>query len=557
MINMLSSILLKSLTNSFSDQVCRNSINVNNQNFVYCIKALNVNQKKLSGSLLLPQTDSQVFLSTDSVRNSKLNIALQETNIFSVFGFSKSLELDNCQINVTIEFKVVEAALICQKCNLKSTDSSFVFIANGNRISGLVLNSENEINLLRTQLQFRINGLEQGGIVHKIPKQVNILLADVNVTGRFSDNNIITGNIVVHILDFTTITLTNFYICTNSASNYASIKEISNWNLVGIINIACQTICNSMHFTYGLCLPDLKNGQLVNNQLICPNDFNFVIDSCQCKQDFVLNGTVCVSILQQLQDLNSNSTVLNTSILLNFSKLNYYQDSNISLSASQLITSINTINTSTQNNFQVSYSSFTNQLQILNTLINKFQQQYDNMIQVNYSIFKNDLDKQINDSKAKIKQSNTSIFSNITTNQSGFDQLLSNNSSLLEDQLTDIQDQLSDSIYNTKSDMQDKIYNAKKILNREIARIKCIHGDCQNINNVIITGIFETAYCSFSSEASHACDVFETYRTKTVPGTCKVKYNPGTSKYDLYTYCCSPQGYWDEDTETCEHITYI
>ncbi|CAL5994262.1 Hypothetical_protein [Hexamita inflata] len=556
MISLFSSILLKSLTNTIQDQVCRSSINVNNQNFVYCIKAQNLNQKKLSGLLLLPKTDSQVFLSTDLVRNSKLNITLQETNAFSVFGFAKSQELLNTQINVTVEFIVVEAALICQQCNLKSTDSVFVFIASGNRISGLVLNSENEINLLRTQLQFRINGLEQGGIVQKISKQVNILLTDVNVTGRFSDDNIITGNIVVHVLDFTTLTLVNFYICTNSANNYASIKEISDWNIVGIINIECQTICNSIYFTYGLCSPNLQDGQIVNNQLICPNDFIFMKDSCQCKQDFALNGTVCVSILQYLQDVNQNSTVLNTSISLNFSQLNNNKDSNISLLDSQLLASINEINISMQNNFQASYSSLTNQSQTLNAQINKFQQQYDNMIQVNYSIFKNDLDKQINDSKAQIKQSNTSVFNNITANKTGFDQLLSNNSSILEDKLSDIQDQLSESIYDTKSDMQDKINNAKKILNREIARIRCIQGDCQNINNVIITGIFETAYCSFNSEASHVCDVFETYRTITVPGTCQVKYNSGTSKYDLYTYCCSPQGYWDENTGICEHITY-
>ncbi|CAL6040959.1 Hypothetical_protein [Hexamita inflata] len=557
MISLFSSILLKSLTNSLYDQVCRSSVNVNNQNFVYCIKAQNVNQKKLSGSLLLPKTDSQVFLSTDSVRNSKLNITLQETNTFSVFGFSKSQELLNTQINVTVEFNVVEAALICQQCNLKSTDSSFVFVASGNRISGLVLYSENEINLLRTQLQFRINGLEQGGIVHKISKQVNILLTDVNVTGRFFDDNIITGNIVVHILDFTTITLTNFYICTNSANNYASINDISNWNLNGIINTECQTICNSMYFTYGLCLQNLQNGQIVNNQLICSNDFNFVTDSCQCKQDFVLNGTVCVSILQYLQDVNYNLIVLNNSVSLNFSQLNNNTDSNISLLESKLITSFNSINTSINNNFLASYSSLTNSSQTINTQTNKFQQQYDNMIQVNYSIFKSDLDKQINDSKAQIKQSNTSVFNNITANQTNFDSLLSNKSSILGDKLSDIKDQLSDSINDTKSDMNDKISNAKKILNREIERIKCIQGDCENIKGITVTGFGKTLYCGWNSEAATVCSKYNSFRTETVPGTCQVQQNPVTQEYDLFVYCCSPQGYWNEDTETCEHITYI
>ncbi|CAL5995833.1 Hypothetical_protein [Hexamita inflata] len=495
----------------------------------YCEKIQYMNTKIFKGQLNLLQNSNQMLIYSKNVKNAILNVQIEHAFVFSIFGFTDTHQLLNTQINVTIEFKVVEAALICQQCNLKSTDSSFVFIASGNRISGSVLYSESEIILLHTQLQFRINGLEQGGIVHKISKQVNILLTDVNVTGRFSDDNIITGNIAVHILDITTISLANFYICTNSANNYTSINDNSYWNMNGIINIECQTICNSIYFTYGLCLPNLQNGQIINNQLICPNDFIFVIDSCKCKQDFVLNGTVCVSILQYLQDVNYNLTVLNNSISLNISQLNNFQDSNISLSKSQLLISHNTINTSIQNNFSASYSSLTNSSQ---TLINKYQQQYDNMIQENYKILNNDLDSQIDVSNVQIYKSNMSILNNIADNEIEFDKVACYYSTVINNNIKDIYSQLFDSINNTTNSLQNKISQTQANLNIQIARILCIHGDWQNIKNVIVTG-YPTTFCSMNPEATHVCDIFEPFRTITVLETCVVRQNPSTLQYDL------------------------
>ncbi|CAL6020121.1 Hypothetical_protein [Hexamita inflata] len=103
--------------------------------------------------------------------------------------------------------------------------------------------------------------------------------------------------------------------------------------------------------------------------------------------------------------------------------------------------------------------------------------------------------------------------------------------------------------------MITKTAEKKKLLQTAINRIKCIQGDCENINNVIITGATES-YCSNNANATIICSIYENFRTVTVPNTCQVRLNAVTGNVDLYTYCCSPQGYWDEDSETCEHITY-
>ncbi|CAL5995791.1 Hypothetical_protein [Hexamita inflata] len=534
---------------------CQHYIKVNHQQYNYCQKALHLNNRHLNGLLILPQNNNQMFIYSESIKNSKLNVKVDEMFSFSVFGFANSQELLNTQINVTIEFKVVEAALICQQCNLKSTDSSFVFVASGNRISGLVLYSENEINLLRTQLQFRINGLEQGGIVHKISKQVNILLTDVNVTGRFSDDNIITGNIVVHILDFTTITLTNFYICTNSASNYVSIKEISNWNLVGIINTECQTICNLMYFTYGLCLSDLQFGKLLNNQRICSNNFNFINDSCQCKQDHVLNGTHCVSILGYLQDIDTNISQMQSNILTDFSLLESRINSNVTSLNGKISSVTNSLNMSIQTSFSTSQQKLSNASKSLDTKTATYYQQYDNIILSNFTQMLQNLNKSVNISKQLINNSNNSVLNNISATGSDFDELLENASDTLHDTLSNISYQLNRSINQVKTNMSNLIYQKKDLLQTAIDRIKCIQGDCQNINNIIITGATES-YCSGNENATIVCSKYESFRTVTVPNTCEVKLNTVSGNVDLYTYCCSPQGYWNEDTETCEHITY-
>ncbi|CAL6040934.1 Hypothetical_protein [Hexamita inflata] len=518
-------------------------IEPNNQQIGYCEKILSMNAKIFKGLLYFQLNSNQMFIFSQNVKNSKFSIKVENLISFSIFGFSNQLQLVNVKINVSLQLTVVEAALLCHQCNIISQDGIFVFIANGNRIGGLILCSESEIQVLNTSLQFRINGLEQGGIVQRINKYVNIFLADVNISGSFNTDSLI-GNIVAHILDSLIITTKNYFICSNSANNYATINEITNWNLVGIINIEC--------FTYGLCLPNLQNGQIVNNQLICLNDFIFMEDSCQCKPDFVLNGTVCINILQFVDGLNSNLQQFSNNIGQNFSQLNNQKDINISTFESQLLASINSINTSMQNNYIESYQSLTNCSQ---TIINKINY-YDDIIYDNQSIFNNHLNNQINISAEQIVQSNSSIFNNITINEIILDQVISNISSTLDDELSDIQKQLSDSIYDTKKDMHNKIYNAKQMLNREIQRIKCIHGDCENIQGIIVTGINNTLYCSNNTQASHVCDVYNSFRTVTVPGTCKLKLNAVSGNLDLYTYCCSPQGYWNEETDECEYVTY-
>ncbi|CAL5994220.1 Hypothetical_protein [Hexamita inflata] len=537
------------------NSACSQYIKVNHQQYNYCQKALRLNNRHLNGLLILPQDSNYMFIYSESMKNSQLNVKVDEMFSFSVFGFTKSQELLNTQINVTIEFKVVEAALVCQQCNLKGTDSVFVFIASGNKISGLVLNSENEINLLRTQLQFRINGLQQGGIVHKISKQVNITLTDVNVTGRFSDDNIITGNIAVHILDFTTISLANFYICTNSANNYVSINDLSNWNLNGIFNTECQTICNSMHFTYGLCLPDLQYGKLLNNKLICSNNFNFIKGSCQCKQDHVLNGTICVSILGYLQDIDTNISQVQSNILYDYSQLDSRRNSNVTSLDGQISSKTNLLNASIFNSFSTTQQRLSNASKSLDTKTATYYQQYDNMILSNFTQMQQNLSKSVNTSKQLINNSNNSVLSNISATGSDFDDLLQNASDTLQDTLSDINYQLSRSISQVKSNMSNLAYQKKDLLQTAIDRIKCIQGDCQNINNIIITGSYEN-YCSGNENATIVCSKYESFRTVTVPNTCEVKLNAVSGDVDLYTYCCSPQGYQNEESGECEHISY-
>ncbi|CAL6022539.1 Hypothetical_protein [Hexamita inflata] len=556
---MFSSILRQLLLESTHNQHCQNTVSINQQKYVYCSKASSLNQQRLHSNISLTQSRDQLFLNTQSVKATILQIEIQNTKIFSIFGYStqKLLECSSVEIYVNLTFNIVEGALLCSQCNAYIINSELQFIVQyGIRIAGLILTSISDIVLTNSNLQFRIDAKQISGVVLQTKQQLSVQITEVNISGYFVNSSSVAGNIVAYINNTVTLTSNNFNLCTNKVNYYASLSLITNWITIGTINIECEQICKTSYYTYGLCLQDLKNGQILFNQLVCVNDFIFLNSQCNCKQGFVQNESMCVNPQNYLSNVLLNSTQTNNDIISAFTQLDEYRAQNLSSLESQYASFSTLYNISLQDQFAKSSQVLSDAGIQLNSQINTNKSQSDSNILVNYSMLLNTIQQQVNASKSLIKQANDSVFSNISANMSTFDGNLSDASYTARSTLYDIKYQLFDSIYSTQSDAQDSLDSAQSKLDKQIERIKCIHGDCANIQSVTVTGFGKTFYCSTNAEASHVCDVYEPDRTVTVPGTCQIKKNVATGEFELFVYCCTKQGYWNEVKEECEHISY-
>ncbi|CAL6047922.1 Hypothetical_protein [Hexamita inflata] len=265
---------------------CQQQISINNNIYTFCHKYQNINNRRINQHLILHQNTNYLFFYSQNVKNSTVNVKVPETLSFSLFGFVTAPELLNAQITVRIQSKVFQAALICDQCDLKSSDSIFIFTASGERICGLVLKLNKEIELNNIDLQFRINGKEQSGIMFQILKQANISICSTNLTGCFKcqeyDKYNCTKLLYMHKQ------------CQQLRKHKRSQLLESGWKYQNRMSIYLQDQ------TFHLCLSHLQLGQLIDNQLSCYDNFDLVDDSCQCKQGFILNGSICLNISKQM-----------------------------------------------------------------------------------------------------------------------------------------------------------------------------------------------------------------------------------------------------------------
>ncbi|CAL6116081.1 Hypothetical_protein [Hexamita inflata] len=83
-------------------------------------------------------------------------------------------------------------------------------------------------------------------------------------------------------------------------------------------------ICEPNLFVYGICSDSLVNGQFsdFNNSYICVQPLIFNGSQCTCQEQFILNGSVCVNLNQQLTTLIANDIALQNQININSDILN-------------------------------------------------------------------------------------------------------------------------------------------------------------------------------------------------------------------------------------------
>ncbi|CAL5971157.1 Hypothetical_protein [Hexamita inflata] len=543
-----------------SKNICGQKVMHDGNEFTFCQRQKVVNQYQVNNELILSQQSNSIFVYTEAVKESNINVKLGRTNVFAVFGFElDDQDIQSSTINVTIDFTIVTGALICLQCNLSVDSSTLVFAASGQKLSGIMATAGLFFQVSKSLLQFRLDGIYQSGLVNSIQREMAAFaLQDSRMTGYFYHDGEQTGNLVVEVGVKTVLLASGFSICSNSAKDVASASDPAFWIISGSIGQNCATICESGFVTYGLCLTDLLNGVQSNGQASCQNNFEFNGKDCACEAGYVLNGSVCVNLVVYLTDTTISIDSLDNDVMNDYQNVQqniyssfgqvlqdqnlFYEDINLKISESKII-----IENSTKQTTQAV------ELELKNNIAT-FNQNYLNASN-NFQLKMNERSKQIEDQLTSLQGQITKaklVSWNISEKK------LAGNTSQMLTKIQAVETQATTYIQNVDKWVGNYSIQSENRINRLMRKLKCIQGDCKPLTNIIVTGTGQTNYCTKNSEAPRVCaKVVEDLgsgwiHTDTEPNSCNVKYNDVSKQYDLYTRCCRPQGFWNEDKGTCD-----
>ncbi|CAL6100726.1 Hypothetical_protein [Hexamita inflata] len=323
-----------------------------NKEYIFCQKSKSLNSVIVKGDMTLSQQSSNLFVYTNIVQASRLQLQLDYVNIFAVFGINANKQyLQDSIINITINFKIVHGALICIQCDLFTHESKLIFVASGQKLSGAVFKSSKEIYLVNSVVSFRFDTQYATGIVGEIIDDIILKIIDTNITGFVFENSQNHGYISSNITVNTKFVVENSRVCVNIQS---AVKNDTQ-NLQSLFIQECKHICQTQIYVYGLCLSSLSLGQLQlsNNTLLCLDPFEYDGLVCVCKEGYLLNLTTCVDIVETL-------TILDVSLASNASHILQILDQNVSFLSSQI-----------QQNFMLNQQNLIGNVTILTNLINK------------------------------------------------------------------------------------------------------------------------------------------------------------------------------------------
>ncbi|CAL5988566.1 Growth_factor receptor cysteine-rich domain superfamily [Hexamita inflata] len=560
---MLSSILQQSLKTIQNNAICDKYIQSNNVIYSYCQKANYLINSQLSGSnqLILSQQSNSIFVYTEAVKESNINVKLGRTNVFAVFGFElDNQEISSSTINVTIDFSIVTGALVCLQCNLSVDSSTLVFSASGQKLSGIMTTAGLFFQVSKSLLQFRLNGLYQSGLVNSIQREMAAFaLQDSRMTCYFYNDGDQTGNLVAEVGAKTVLLASGFSICSNGIKDVAFASDPAFWAVSGSIGQNCLTICESGFVTYGLCLMDLLNGVQINGQASCQNNFEFDGKDCVCEAGYVLNGTVCLNLINLLGSASTQINLLknitdNASAKFQSSLAQNMIDLEVSLKAN--VQNLNeTIKSSNATFFQnLTQIDMKTQAILKNNLIT-----LQNRIIGNASAIQAQMLSQFNVLNASVAPMKTTLqntISSLFTNQSA---QIKGNITIINTNITTATSEAATNLSNARDVITDRITTAKTTMDKYIAQLKCAKGDCQHKSRYTLPeDTHASIYCSYSSgEADDVCNKYykdEGY-TVTVPNTCYTQLDDNVAgRYNIEVLCCKPLMYWNWDTNTCDIV---
>ncbi|CAL6088033.1 Hypothetical_protein [Hexamita inflata] len=339
---MLSSIIVFKQISINNFNTCHNNIQLNDNKYNYCQKTSKLNNIKVQDNIIFSQKSNSVhlFIYTNYTQQSQINTNVQNfyINIFSLFGLNMNNQhIEDSILNISLEFPVRVGALLCIACDMSLLNSTFVFIASGHQISALVIETQGNIKLQQSFIQYRVISNFSSGIVNTVKSSLNLSIIDCKMSGSNLEQSIESGYISSFVNASISLSIQNMLICFKDTQRFgkSSISIISTGT-----EIALCDLCGTDNVVYGLCADQLLLGELKDGVLQCISPFDFVDGKCVCKNGYLLNKTTCVNILnaisnmsnlvnnsqlfqiqQDISDIKINMSNLDSNLVLNFSHL--------------------------------------------------------------------------------------------------------------------------------------------------------------------------------------------------------------------------------------------
>ncbi|CAL5997351.1 Hypothetical_protein [Hexamita inflata] len=243
-------------------------------------------------------------MDTEIMQQSTIVTTINNDHNFALFGFNNNLQqIQQSVINITVGFNLYNGALICFQCDISIANSITVFIASGQFLSGLVFNSAQTIQLQNTSIQYRFTSSYSAGLIFNLSNQISSFdLTTVNILGY----NTISTNQAQFILVLNihqNVNISQVQICQEIAMFVTESKFIS---FSTPVQQYCKSICEvNTYYIYGICADQPINSDYVvgNETFVCIQNAVFDGNQCICKEDHVLNGSVCVNVSQSLTNI--------------------------------------------------------------------------------------------------------------------------------------------------------------------------------------------------------------------------------------------------------------
>ncbi|CAL6095683.1 protein_MON2 homolog [Hexamita inflata] len=511
---------------------------VNNKIINYRQKYSKINNIQVQNQLYISQNQVHIFIYTEFTKQASIDLQVEnvDVNSFALFGFNMQMQVvTESIINVTIKFEVLSGALICITCDVHVTSSSLIFSGVGLKMSGVVLESLNNIILEFSFVQFRLSSANTSGIVNTVKQHLaGFSITDCKLSGSSlvvsSNNGYLCSNALVPV----TLSIQVLLVCVDQMERTgAHSQAIAS---VELEQISCG-ICGSMLVVYGLCTDGLEHAMEVNGMYKCVHPFEFVDDKCVCAYGYLLNLTACVNIVITLTGVEStiqNSllqsqnnynlvaadiTYLNQSLqsgmqnivanlIQNSSNLESYIVGNHTQSMNGLSSSVSildkrifdnitlTVNYLKQNSSNLELYIIDNASQIENHLLqntSNLQTQIStntanivNMLVLNSSNIEQYIKLNFTSAEQNLLQNTSTLDQRIYANVSSLSNLLKTNASQLEQYIISNTSQTNGFIVSNVSTLNSLISNSYTTINSNLlSKIFIMNGTISSLNTMI------------------------------------------------------------------------
>ncbi|CAL6084519.1 Hypothetical_protein [Hexamita inflata] len=180
-----------------------------------------------------------------------------------------------------------------------------IFIASGQQLSGLVLQTYQIIIITETTIQYRLNASQSSGLISCTLQQLSeFSLNNVRIIGCHFQLQAETAYLISILGVPQSVNISSLTVCVDSMVNRVGV---SNYSLVqiGTELRQCVAVCQKdTASVYGICISELQFASMQpNSTLLCVDPFLFNGSQCICKEGFVLNGTVCANIAVSLNNI--------------------------------------------------------------------------------------------------------------------------------------------------------------------------------------------------------------------------------------------------------------